>query len=204
MLERLRPKFRKGVSLCQRLWPVSPQIARLPLKDNPAPLRPGDLASLASMLSPGGLFVGGLLFLFYLGHPNYGWLAHPDQYPWELWMIAFWGSLATVGGFGDWIYHRLFVAVGPEERKSHLLALATGGLPMAVLMMAASVASAPRQLLIPILLVLLYTTVLICYDEFVFHRRRCQRLETLFHRALVYGNGLAWLAWMHWLFVRTA
>jgi hypothetical protein len=43
---------------------------------------------------------------------------------------------------------------------------------------------------------------MICYDEFVFHRKRCGRYETMLHRLLVFGNGIAWLAWMHWCFVR--
>ena len=188
--------------VCQRLWPVSPRVAAIPLKDNPRPVRPGDFLSLLSLLAPAVLFVFGLFWLVWREHPGYGWLTQPWRYPWELWMIAFWGTFATLGGLGDWVYHRLFSAVGPVERKSHLLALASGGFPMALLMAWASVAEQSERLLIPILLVLLYTTTLICYDEFVFHVRRCQRLETLFHRALVFGNGFAWLAWMHWCFVR--
>jgi hypothetical protein len=43
--------------------------------------------------------------------------------------------------------------------------------------------------------------VMICYDEFVFHRR-CRRFETFTHRLLTCGNGLAFLAWSHWCFVR--
>jgi hypothetical protein len=39
------------------------------------------------------------------------------------------------------------------------------------------------------------------YDEFVFHRR-CGRFETFTHRLLTCGNGLAFLAWTHWCFVR--
>ena len=48
---------------------------------------------------------------------------------------------------------------------------------------------------------LIFTVVLICYDEFLFHRR-CGRFETLMHRLLTFGNGLAFLAWVHWCFVR--
>ena len=42
-----------------------------------------------------------------------------------------------------------------------------------------------------LLLVALFTTVCICWDEFVFHRARCGPYETALHRALVFGNGLA-------------
>ena len=58
------------------------------------------------------------------------------------------------------------------------------------------------MLLLPIIVVALFTATLICYDEFVFHRKRCGVYETLLHRLLVFGNGVAWLAWMHWCFVR--
>jgi hypothetical protein len=42
---------------------------------------------------------------------------------------------------------------------------------------------------------------MICYDEFVFHRR-CGWFESFTHRLLTCGNGLAFLAWAHWCFVR--
>ena len=45
---------------------------------------------------------------------------------------------------------------------------------------------------------------MICYDEFVFHRRACGLYETILHRVLVLGNGTALLVWMHWCFVREA
>jgi hypothetical protein len=69
-------------------------------------------------------------------------------------------------------------------------------------MAAASVMNQPRVLLLPILLVVLFTASAICYDEFVYHRKRCGVYETLLHRLLVFGNGIAWLVWMHWSFVR--
>ena len=43
----------------------------------------------------------------------------------------------------------------------------------------------------------------ISYDEFVFHRR-CGPFERVTHRLLTFGNGLAFLAWAHWCFVRQA
>ncbi len=51
------------------------------------------------------------------------------------------------------------------------------------------------------LVVLIYTVVMISYDEFVFHRR-CGWFETFTHRLLTCGNGLAFLAWAHWCFAR--
>jgi hypothetical protein len=173
-----------------------------PLVRNSRPVTPRDFVSLGAMLAPGVLFASGLV-LAYFADPRFGWLAHLRRYPWELWIIAACGSLATVGGVGDWLFHRRFVAVGPREHRSHLLALASGGVPLFALMVAASMLRRPAVLLVPILVCVLYTTSLICFDEFVFHRVRCRRLETLLHRLLVFGNGIAWLAWMNWCFVRS-
>jgi hypothetical protein len=153
------------------------------------------------MLAPGTLFAVGLV-IAYLADARYAWLSSPGRYPWELWLIAVSGVIATLGGIGDWVYHRTFLCVGPREHHSHLLALASGGVPLFLLMTAASVVSRPAILLLPVVVVVLYTATLICFDEFVFHRNRCKPLETLMHRLLVFGNGLAWLGWMHWNFVR--
>ena len=92
--------------------------------------------------------------------------------------------------------------MGRPEHQSELAALAGGGVPLFGLMTAASIVPRPQVLLLPVLVVVLFTTVMICYDEFVFHRKRCGAYETLLHRLLVFGNGIAWLAWMHWCFVR--
>ena len=56
-------------------------------------------------------------------------------------------------------------------------------------------------MLIPVLIALIVTVILICYDEFLFHRR-CRWGEVLAHRALTFGNGLAFLGWAHWCFAR--
>jgi hypothetical protein len=153
------------------------------------------------------LFLPGLLFglgLFLLrDQPRYSWLSSFALYPWEFWVLLISGAGATTAGVLDWEYHRSGkTTVGRAEHHSELLALAGGGLPLFVLMAAASVVPRPQWLLIPVLLVLLFTAVLICYDEFVFHRKRCGAYETVLHRLLVFGNGIAWLAWMHWCFVR--
>src|SRR6185436_8941480 len=84
--------------------------------------------------------------------------------------------------------------IGRAEHHSELLALGTGGLLFA-LMAAASVVRRPAVLLIPVIVVVLATATMICYDEFVYHRKRCGRYETALHRLLVLGNGVAWLAW---------
>lgn len=171
------------------------------LKENKKSIQPSDFVSLLSMLTPAALFALGLSFLA-TRYENFRWLLSPSQYPLELWIIAISGSVATAGGFGDWLFHRAFVAAGPNERKAHLLALASGGVPLFILMAIASISTKPAHLLVPILIVLLYTTALICYDEFLFHRKRCTAIETLMHRLLVFGNGVAFLAWIHWCFVR--
>jgi hypothetical protein len=157
--------------------------------------------TLIALFLPGALLGVGLVLV--RGQPRYGWLASPALYPWELWVILASGVVATVAGLLDWRYHRSGkTAIGAPEHNSELAALAGGGLPLFGLMAAASVVPRPHLLLLPVLVVVLFTTVLICYDEFVFHRKRCGAYETLLHRLLVLGNGVAWLAWSHWCFVR--
>ncbi len=160
------------------------------------------LWSLLALLVPATAFPTGLAWIS--SHGRFGWVAFPGLWPWELWVIAISGGVALIGGLGDWIYHRWVshCVVGRAERNCELLALAGGGVPMFGLMAAASVSEHPHQWLLPVLVVLIYTTALICYDEFVYHRRRCRRIETLLHRFLVFGNGIALLAWTHWCFVR--
>jgi hypothetical protein len=133
-------------------------------------------------------------------NPRFAWLHDTTRFPWQLWAIAVLGVIATLGGIGDWWYHKVFVAVGPREHHSHMLALAAGGVVF-VLMTAASTSNHPAGLLLPIVVALIATVVLISYDEFAFHIRRCRPFETLLHRMLVLGNGAAFLCWMHWLFV---
>jgi hypothetical protein len=157
--------------------------------------------ALLAMLVPGVLFPLGLWLRRH--DPRLAWLFSPGQYPWELWAIALFGTTATVGGLLDWLFHRSGeTSVGRPEHNSHVAALAGGGVPLFVLMAAASVIARPQVLLLPIIFVVGYTVVLICYDEFVFHRKRCELFETITHRMLTLGNGAAWLAWMYWIFVR--
>ncbi len=157
--------------------------------------------SLLAALAPGLLFCVGLLVLS--SQRQLGWLSGAAAPPWELITIGLFGSAATWAGIADWRYHRREgIRVGPNEHKFELLALAGGGVPLFVLMSAASLTTQRRWLLLPILVVALFTAVAISYDEFVFHRKRCGRYETLLHRVLVLGHTAAWLAWMHWCFVR--
>ena len=163
--------------------------------------RHGVLA-LGAMLVPALLFPLGLLLLRH--DARFAWLGDVRRYPWELWMIAVCGCAATLGGFLDWRFHRGGdTVVGRREHRAHLLALAGGGMPLFVLMAAASLSPRPARWLVPVFVVLIYTVVMICYDEFVFHRR-CGRFESFTHRLLTCGNGLAFLAWAHWCFVRDA
>ncbi len=159
-------------------------------------------SALAAMLVPAVLFPLGLFLV--RGDPRFAWLGDVRAYPWELWAIAVCGTAATLGGVLDWRFHRGGeTVVGRGEHRAHLLALAGGGVPLFALMTAASVSPRPARFLIPVLMVLICTVVMICYDEFVFHRR-CGRFETFAHRLLTCGNGLAFLAWAHWCFVRPA
>jgi hypothetical protein len=160
-----------------------------------------DAANLLASLAPGVLF--GVALVALSRTPRFAWLALPSLYPWELWVVTMAGTTATVAGVADWVYHRAAgLRVGPNEHKAELLALAGGGLPLFLLMCAASVSPRPHVFLLPVLVVLMGTLVLICYDEFVFHRRRCGRFENLLHRTLLGGHGLAFLAWAHFCFVR--
>ena len=161
---------------------------------------PSELYSLIGLGAP-ALGFGAALIWAASRYERFAWILTPSQYPWQIWVLIFSGTLATAGGLGDWIFHRRYVTVGPKEHHSHLLALLTGGLPVFILMLIASALRDPSPLLLPIIAWVLYTAALICYDEFVFHRRRCTPIETLFHRLLVFGNGAAWMAWMHWCFV---
>jgi hypothetical protein len=157
--------------------------------------------TLLALFLPAALFGLGLLLV--REHPRFAWLSSLALYPWEFWVLLTSGLVATAAGVLDWRYHRSGkTAVGRREHSLELTALAGGGLPLFALMGAASVVSRPLLLLIPVLVVVLWTAVLICYDEFVFHRKRCGTYETILHRLLVFGNGIAWLAWSHWCFVR--
>lgn len=125
----------------------------------------------------------------------------PSSWPTQLWVIAVAGTVATIGGLLDWIYHRRGGRrVGAAERRVELLALGLG-VPLFGLMVGASVMSAPSTLLLPIVGVALVMAGLIVHDETRFHRA-CSTWETLLHRLLVGGNGIAFVAWLHWCFCR--
>jgi hypothetical protein len=157
-------------------------------------------AALLALLVPAVLFPLGLVALG--GDARFAWLSRPADYPWEVWVVAVCGSVATLAGLADWRIHRSgTTVVGAREHRAHLAALGAGGIPLFFLMAGASLSTRPLGLLLPTLVVLILTVVLICYDEFLFHRR-CGRFEVLTHRLLTFGNGLAFLAWAHWCFVR--
>jgi hypothetical protein len=159
-------------------------------------------AALLAMLAPAVLFPAGLFLLS--DDPQFAWLRDVTQYPWQFWTIAACGTVATLGGLTDWVFHRSgATTVGRREHRAHVAALVGGGLPLFALMACASLHPQPAALLVPILVTLIFTVALISYDEFVFHRR-CGRVETIAHRLLTFGNGLAFLAWFHWCFVARA
>jgi hypothetical protein len=156
--------------------------------------------SLIFLFVPATLF-GILLFLF-------GDQLHQktDSRPlwssWQFYAIAVFGAVGTIGGVLDWRYHRdpLNMKIPKKERDAEAFALGAGGIPMFVLMWLAMMSARPAQFLIPILIVLIYTVVGISYDEFVFHIKRCGRRENRYHRMLVFGNGLAWICWFHFIY----
>lgn len=156
--------------------------------------------ALTAMLVPALAFPLGLIAV--ANSSGYEWLSRWSDAPWELWVVAVFGSIATIAGAADWFIHRSgSTVVGVKEHRAHVAALGFGGVPLFLLMAAASLSGRPQSFLIPIVAVLIFTVVLICYDEFVYHRR-CGRFEQLMHRLLTFGNGVAFLAWVHWCFVR--
>jgi len=122
--------------------------------------------------------------------------------PFQFYILLVCGVIATVGGVLDWRFHRdpLKLKISKKERDAEAKALGLGGLPMFLLMFLAMMSDKPTLYLIPIIIVLIYTVVAICYDEFVFHIHRCGKTETRYHRMLVFGNGFAWLAWFHFIY----
>ncbi len=144
-----------------------------------------------------------LLFLF----KDHSKLQIADTFPylpWQFFIISFFGIIATIGGALDWRFHRdpLNMKIPKKERDAEAAALGLGGIPMFILMWLAMISSNPTYFLIPILIVLIYTVAAICYDEFVFHIKRCGKIEKTYHRMLVFGNGIAWLAWFHFIYCR--
>lgn len=169
------------------------------LPRNQRAIRLTSLLSLALLFLPGILFVGALMWAKDI-NIHFVWFNDPAQYPWQFWGIGLCGTVATIGGAGDWWFHKIYVTVSPNEHHSHILALGAGGI-MFILMAIASWIDESTSLLIPVVMMLITTVVLISYDEFAFHIRRCKPFETMLHRMLVFGNGAAFLFWMHWLFV---
>jgi hypothetical protein len=188
-----------------------PDSATGPSRISPSPVLPRDARearrrlsrhgvwALAAMLAPAVLFPAGLVLLG--SDAGFAWLGNLRAYPPEFWVVAVCGPIATISGVLDWFVHRSGdTVVGRREHRAHLLALASGGLPLFVLLALASLSPQPLRFLLPVLVLLIYTVVLISYDEFVFHRR-CGDYETTMHRLLTFGNGFVFLAWSHWCFV---
>jgi len=168
----------------------------LPLKMN----RVRNYVSLVLLFAPAVLF--GVLLLFYQEELRQKYGFPFPRLPLQFFVLAVAGLVATLGGVLDWRYHRdpLKLKLSKKERDAEAAALGLGGLPMFVLMWLATMSNKPTFWLIPIIIVLIYTVVAICYDEFVFHIHRCGKTETRYHRILVFGNGLAWLAWFHFIY----
>ena len=158
-------------------------------------------ANLVALFVPGVAFAA--LWLSHAGDPRLAWL-DPRGGSWQFWTIAFGGVAATAAGVQDWRHHRRGErVVGVRERRAEFAALAFGGVPLLALMTWATLATDPRPFLVPAIAAALATTVGVCYDEFTFHTR-CSREETVLHRVLTLGMGVAWLAWMHGCFVARA
>ncbi|GAA3510505.1 hypothetical protein GCM10022393_25000 [Aquimarina addita] len=157
--------------------------------------------SLILLFIPAVLF--GILLFVFKDHENLKIINNFPYLPWHFWGMVLFGGVATVGGVLDWRYHRnpLHMKIPKKEREAEAAALGLGGIPMFILMFLAMLSAKSTLFLIPILIILIYTVVAISYDEFVFHRKRCGPLENAYHRMLVFGNGVAWLIWFHFIFV---
>lgn len=158
--------------------------------------------SLVLLIIPAILFA--LLVFIYQGNQKLQIFNVFPYLPWQFFIIFIFGVTATLGGFLDWKFHRnpLNMKIPKKERDAEAMALGLGGLPMFILMWLAMLSSNASNYLIPIIIVLIYTVVAICYDEFVFHIKRCGRIETIYHRMLVFGNCFAWLAWFHFIYYK--
>jgi hypothetical protein len=158
--------------------------------------------SLFLLFVPAILF--GVLLILYRNHPKLAFTEAFPFMPWQFLAIAIFGIIATMGGVLDWRFHRnpLEMKIPKKERDAEAAALGLGGVPMFLLMWSAMMSERPSLFLIPIIIVLIYTVVAISYDEFVFHIKRCGKLENFYHRLLVFGNGLAWLSWFHFVYCR--
>lgn len=156
--------------------------------------------SLILLFIPAALF-GVLLFTF-RNDPKLHLGSTFPFLPWQFCCILIFGIIATVGGILDWRFHRdpLKLRISKKERDAEAKALGLGGIPMFILMWFAMMSDKPSNFLIPIIVVLVYSVVAICYDEFVFHIKRCGKTENRYHRMLVFGNGLAWLSWFHFIY----
>ena len=128
-------------------------------------------------------------------------VAAPLAWPAEFWCMAIAGCIATAAGVLDWHFHLSGGRRIPHaEHRAELAALSLG-VPLFALMAAASVVDRPRLLLPPIVLVAMLMSGLIVFDEARFHRG-CGRYETVLHRLLVGGHGVAFLAWFSWCCTR--
>jgi hypothetical protein len=169
---------------------------------NPAPKKKNfrNYLSLIFLFIPAILFFA--LILLYKNSIKLKINAHFPYLTWQFYVIALFGIIGTAGGILDWRFHRdpLKLKIPKKERDAEAFALGAGGVPMFLLMWFAMLSNHPAAFLVPIIIVLIYTVVGISYDEFVFHIKRCDKTENRYHRMLVFGNGIAWIAWFHFIY----
>jgi hypothetical protein len=157
--------------------------------------------TLAALFVPPAGALAGLWLL--RQDPRFPWLrGEIGSAPWQLAVIVVAGGIGTAAGVADWRFHRTGQrVVGARESRAELVALAGGGAPLFALMAAATASPRPAVWLVPVVVTLLFTVVAICHDEMIFHRRACGPHESALHHTLLAGNGVAFLAWLHLVFV---
>jgi hypothetical protein len=158
------------------------------------------MATLLALFAPAAALLALLTFAPLLPlPPHLPRLTELESWPAELWLLACGGALGTTAGLLDWRFHRRGERRIPRaEHRAELFALALGG-PLFALLAAASASRDPAPFLVPIVVVALAMAAAIAFDEARFHRT-CSRYETALHRVLVGGNGIAFLAWLHWCY----
>ena len=117
---------------------------------------------------------------------------------WELVPIIGFGLLGLGSAIADWMFHRTgdTGVICKKERDVEKAALWLGGVPIFFVTLHATFFGLPPWKTCLLVLLLVLTSLFVCYDQFIFHRKRCNALENRFHLGITLGNIFAWLFWL--------